>query len=169
MTYVKINNGDLIFEEDIKDSQETVNSWFNEYLKPYIATTKICYDEEGCWAQEQVKYLNGSYNPNSRKGIGIGTKVVTAVLNDGTFIEVNSALYSFCDLLKVNCKTNKGISIYFDINGDKGPNTIGKDIFVAVFTDNGLKPAYSEALDEVETECSSKGRGYSCLIKYLGL
>ena len=169
MTYVKINNGDLIFEEDIKDSQETVNSWFNEYLKPYIATTKICYDEEGCWAQEQVKYLNGSYNPSSRKGIGIGNRVVTAVLNDGTFIEVNSAQNAFCEIYKVNCLTDKGIAVYFDINGDKGPNTIGKDIFIAAFTDNGFKPAYSEALDEVETECSTQGRGYSCLIKYLGL
>lgn len=32
----KTNGGDIIFDHEINDDQETLNSWFNQYLKTYI-------------------------------------------------------------------------------------------------------------------------------------
>ena len=169
MTYVKLNGGTLAFEDEIKDDMNTVNKWFDEYLKPYLITTKVCYNEEGCWTTDDVKYLNGAVNPNHRKGIGVGTSVITAILNDGTFIEINSVggNYLFYHY-KVNSESGNGFVVYFDINGEKGPNTFGKDLFVAVLTDNGFVPAYKDAAESVESDCSVTGTGYSCLMKYLG-
>ena len=45
---------------------------------------------------------------------------------------------------------------------------VGKDIFVTVFTEDGLVPAYrDQTANKVLSDCSPKGTGYSCLGIYL--
>lgn len=53
---------------------------------------------------------------------------------------------------------------YFDANGDKKPNRIGKEIYVMVYVpDRGLIPAGSDkTVKEVEQNCLN-GNGYWCL------
>lgn len=60
------------------------------------------------------------------------------------------------------------IVIIFDINGDKGPNTFGKDIFALLYTDKGIIPSYRDATgSQINSDCSSSGTGYYCIMKYL--
>ncbi|MCD7879374.1 MAG: prepilin-type N-terminal cleavage/methylation domain-containing protein [Candidatus Gastranaerophilales bacterium] len=168
MTRVKADGGDTIF--DIKNNNdEIISNWFNTYLKNYLITTKICYNEAGCWNEGDSYNLNGSTVYCNRKGIGIGTNIITAILNDGTFIIIDSySEASIASYFGVDIDSNAGLIVFFDINGSKKPNTLGKDIFAAVWTKNGFVPAYANRTSsEIDKDCSSSGKGYSCIQKYL--
>lgn len=168
MTMVKTWGGDYIF--DVRDgSNENMEEWYNEYLKPNLQIIKTCYNKAGCWNEENTKNLSGVNAAYNRKGIGIGSNIITAVMNDGTMINIDA--YSSNDIWRyfgVDLDTVSGVVVFFDINGVKKPNTIGKDIFITVFTEDGLVPAYRDmSANKVLSDCSSKGTGYSCLRIYL--
>ena len=56
-----------------------------------------------------------------------------------------------------------GLVFYFDANGDRKPNVIGKDVYVMAYTDKGLVPAGADKTpEEVEQNCFN-GNGYWCL------
>ena len=66
----------------------------------------------------------------------------------------------------INSKDQYGLIVYFDINGNKKPNVVGKDIFLTVFTEDGLVPAFKHRTTaEINSNCASTGR--SCIMKYL--
>jgi len=167
MIRVLADGGDMIFE--VKDADNAnIKLWFDTYLKQYLITTKICYNTAGCWNNEDTKYLNGNNSKWNRKGIGVGYDIITAVLNDGSLIDIDA--FSSSDIknsFKINTKSS-GLVVYFDINGARKPNTIGKDIFVTVFTEDGLVPAYKNGTSvQIDSDCSKSGTGISCIQKYL--
>lgn len=173
MIMVKAAGGDYIF--DVKnDSDANMKSWFDTYLKPYLNTLKVCYNEKGCWHEDDTRNLNGTNVYYNRKGVGIGANIITAILADGTFINIDSygsasmGKYFGVDLgVKVNA--DYGLVVFYDINGTRKPNMVGRDIFVTVFTDDGLVPAYRDRTPaKIKADCSSSGTGYSCLRRYLG-
>ena len=50
----------------------------------------------------------------------------------------------------------------------KFPNTIGKDIFIYVFAENGLVPAGNDMTrEEIDENCSASGNGYFCAAKIM--
>ncbi len=167
MTRVKADGGDYIF--DVEESQENTNNWFNSYIKPYFSTLKICYNEKGCWNSGDTYYLSGNIDIKNRKGIGLGDNIITIILNDGTYFNFNQCIASSVkSYYGVDINNSRGFVITFDINGDKKPNTVGKDIFAAVFTEDGIVPAYKDQTSaQIEADCSNSGTGYSCIQKYL--
>ncbi len=169
MIRVEADGGDMIFDID-DNNYENVENWFNSYLKNYIIAAKICYnDTAGCWNDGDSYNMDGSTAYMNQTGVGIGSDIITAVLNDGTFININvQSAASVAKYFGVDINTKFGLEIYFDINGSKKPNTIGKDIFAAVFTEEGIVPAYkSRSASQINSNCSSSGTGYSCIQKYL--
>lgn len=151
--------------------------WYDKYLDPNLVTLKKCSDASaagwdslgGCWSGVTAKGLN-NLPVNNANNNGIGTGIIQVVLNDGTFLNIDS--YSSLDMNKLfGYETNKpGIVVFFDVNGSKGPNKLGKDIYVAVYDKGTLAPAYvSKTDDEAEWECTkhsnqtSYGSGYACL------
>ena len=168
MTRLRADGGDGIFEVSDSDINST-KSWFDNYMKPYIVTTKVCYDTAGCWNKGNTIKLNGQTESYNRSGTCIGSACITAVLNDGTLININvNSGSDAMSLAKTNVTSANSVFVHFDINGEKKPNQIGKDIFVTIFTENGLVPAYSNATHaQIEADCSSTGSGYSCIQKYL--
>ncbi len=169
MTRVKADGGDMIFDIDA-NSYENVENWFNSYLRNYIIATKVCYNNTaGCWNDGDSLNMNGSTAYYNDSGVGIGGNIITAVLNDGTFINLNvQTAATVSKYFGVDINTDYALDIFFDINGSKKPNTIGKDIFAAVFTEEGIVPAYkNRSASEINSDCSSSGTGYSCIQKYL--
>ncbi len=168
MTRVKAAGGDMIFDV-VNNDTEVIKNWFDTYLRNYLVTTKICYDESGCWNDGNSYNLNGTGAYYNRTGIGIGANIVTAILNDGTFIDIDSyGKDSISSYFGVDIASDAGLIIFFDINGSRKPNTIGKDIFAVVFTENGLVPAYADRTSsQIDLDCSNTGTGYSCIQKYL--
>lgn len=80
--------------------------------------------------------------------------------------------YSAADMKRVFGTDTTGTSLvmYIDANGDKLPNVIGKDIFILVWTPDGLFPAgINETTETVNQNCSKEATGsnagYYCLMK----
>ena len=169
MTMVKANGGDYIFSVTGDEDLNLMKTWFNTYFKPYAYIQKVCYNTKGCWNEGDTYSLNGSVARWNQKGKGLGTNIITAVLNDGTFICIDGHRgYNLRDYFGVNITDQYGIAVTFDINGAKKPNTFGKDVFVTVFTEGGIVPAYkNKTKEQADKDCSKKGTGYSCIMKYL--
>ena len=95
-----------------------------EKLLPYLKLNKDCGFEKGCFPAGVVyTYLNGSgwYNLDSS-----GSRAYRAILSDGTLI----AIESFGTYGK----------IFVDINGFKGPNQDGRDLFAFRLKTEGVIP-----------------------------
>lgn len=167
ITRVKIDGGDDILDFSGNGTYVELMQWFDDSLKPYLVLSKICYHSEGCWNETGTKYLNGLTASTSSSGIGDGT--ITASLNDGTLINLSfMSREQIYQHFGIDTECKHSVVIFFDINGFKEPNTIGKDIYAAVFTEDGLVVPYRDRTSyEKETDCSSSGKGISCISKYL--
>lgn len=164
--------------DDAAGSASDVIAWYNTYLADSLSTIRKCTDGPkdggwqslgGCWSNTVVKGLNNKDVPSATKD-GIGTGIAQVVLSDGTFLNMNSFQRSDMDKYFGYETKKAGIVVYFDVNGSKGPNKLGKDIYVAVFDKDRVVPAYaSKTLDEAEFECTSHynqtsyGSGFGCL------
>lgn len=175
-TYATLNNalslaivlgGDSIFNVEANDFN-TVKNYFNNYLKDRLSVTKVCYNQKGCWNSGDTKYLKGGNVYYNRTGVGIGADIITAILADGTFINVD--VYGSASIWTYfgTRVQNNGLVIFFDINGERKPNVVGKDIFAVIYTTKGLVPVYhNKTQEEIKKDCSKTGTGYSCIREYL--
>ncbi|MCD7878426.1 MAG: type II secretion system GspH family protein [Candidatus Gastranaerophilales bacterium] len=170
MLFVKSEGG---WEEiGLTNSTKSMQKWYETYLGFRLITTKVCYKESGCWNDNYIKGYNGKVfsDLGTNDNTGLGTNNMTAILSDGTLISIDDYYpYQIIDILGVDSGEERGLGIFFDINGVKEPNTLGKDIFVLVFTySQGVVPAYKDKDTEtVNSNCSSSGTGISCIRKYL--
>ena len=172
---IKSNEGDdvdmsMLLEDGNTNSQK---QWFETYFAPYMKYSHVCYDQAGCWQKRgNNKNLVGSATPYNRKEIGIGLNVVTLKLNNGTNIclDVFRTTQELDQIFGITA-TERGLAFYIDTNGDSGPNVVGKDIYVLVYSpDNGIVPAgLHKTKEEINKNCSSaeKGQnaGYYCIMR----
>lgn len=141
-----------------------IKSWFQTYFLPYIKVARVCYDETGCW-NANVKTLNGIKHTSFTTGCGL--KTVSFILNNGSYICMDD--YDSTSMYNTyGIKTTATITYIFmiDTNGDKQPNTIGKDIYILGFkeeTGNMVPAGNDKTESEVLANCSNSGRGYWCL------
>ncbi|MBQ8887038.1 MAG: type II secretion system protein [Candidatus Gastranaerophilales bacterium] len=142
-----------------------IKAMYDKYLSKNLAIMKTCYNTAGCWNSGHTYYLKGGTVYYSTYGIGVGANIITAVLNDGTFINLDSyGTASMKNYFGVDVSP-AGLVVFFDVNGAKKPNKMGKDVYVAVYRDDTLVPAYADYPEKADKDCSSKGTGYACLYK----
>jgi len=128
-------------------------------LTNYLNYVKTCnYGASGCFHQHggDFKKLSGDpfYSPSSSWVCGTGL-----VLNNGTLIDIDY----WSDVWTAS---NPYVYIMVDINGSKGPNTVGKDIFAINLYAQYIKPFGSQN-DGYENSCASNGSGLGCSAKFL--
>lgn len=164
---VKIDGSDDILDISGNGSYTELQQWFDDSLKPYLVLSKVCYHTDGCWNDTGTKYLNGLLASTNSSGVGDAS--ITASLNDGTLINLSfMSREQIAQYFGIDTECKHSIAIYFDINGFKQPNTFGKDIYVAVFTEDGLVVPYRDrTLYDIDKDCSASGLGFSCINKYL--
>lgn len=166
-------NDDIAIDSYLAENIESVKSWFHTNLAPYMKYSHVCFNAEGCWqSMGPTKTLAGTVARYNQTNIGVGYNIVTIKLNNGANVSFDS--YGTNDiktLLGRNCTyEDKALGIFIDVNGDRKPNIIGKDIYVAVWTDKGLLPAgIDETEATVDSNCSATANtinaGYYCLLK----
>ena len=166
-------NDDIAIDSYLAEDLSSVKSWFYTNLAPYMKYSHVCFNAEGCWqSMGPTKTLAGSVARYNQTNIGVGYNIVTIKLNNGANVSFDS--YGTNDiktLLGRNCTyEDKALGIFIDVNGDRKPNIIGKDIYVAVWTDKGLLPAgIDETEATVDSNCSATANtinaGYYCLLK----
>lgn len=114
-------------------------------LVPYLHIYKQCMSRDNnCFPIVQISSLDGSGNWNYDDFYN--TLTGGFILNDGTFVVTYyihstdcSQEYGTSTILKNGCGT-----VSTDINGEKGPNRIGKDIFWFYLTKDGIFPIGSK-------------------------
>ena len=157
---------------DLSNGSLAINKkWFETYIVPYMKVEQVCYSTGGCWHKYGVvKTLNG-VAPIWETKVGISDSLIGGIgyalafrTAKGSYFDTDtSSITQTSDIFGVD-STDNSIQFYFDVNGDRKPNIIGKDIYILVYdSDRGLIPAgFDRTKEEVKENCES-GNGYWCL------
>jgi len=145
----------------------------HDYYKPFLKIARDCgFNKKGCWSTQKTKTLNNEETSLANDGY-FGVGVYTVTLDDGVNL-------SF-DITGDYNKWPLGISetglyaiIWADVNGNKGPNILGKDVYLFVRRNNGnLVPAGTDYPQQC-SKSTSNGlwgggayAGASCAFKVL--
>ena len=141
---------------DIGGWASSVDAVFDNYKK-YLSNSKECGAGIEC-VNDKWYHLNETPNdgwhksPNSRR----------LVLADGMQILFEPVSDS-CSISDGNTENNICFRIYVDINGNKNPNKIGRDIFMFLGKETGL---YPNGCND-DSDCSTNEYGFSCACKVL--
>jgi len=150
--YSVLDNGfnQMIFDEG------TVNSWSDDHgerqarlwelFPKYFNVAKTCNKNNQCMPSSYK-----SLRPDTQYANNISASIKQYVLNDGTALSIayNAGSSIACTENKAYTKTiYGGYSVFcgrllVDINGRKGPNTAGKDVFYFFLMQDGIFPAGS--------------------------
>ncbi len=144
---------------------------FYEYYKPYLKIAKDCgcgTTQSGCWSKGGTKALNGQSYTYSHDGY-IGDNVCSVILADGTNI-IFDAWYQ--KSLGINDDDTGWTYFFFtDVNGNKKPNMLGRDVFtIAIEPKKGiLVPAgmYNDSEHCSVSDGDSAYAGMDCTAKVL--
>lgn len=133
------------------------------YIRQYLNVVRECKDKEGCWSEDITLAPNGDVAMSATTK-GIGGNIVTFTLSDGTNVCLD--YWSQSDIIS-NFGVDENLSgtplsVWVDVNGNKKPNKLGKDVFSFVLTTRGLVPAGSSNGSE---NCTSTG--YDCAAKHI--
>ena len=123
-TLSEANNGFSDTWELNNVNSDTLFDFLNEYIFPYIKTTKTCKESEliNCgWDLDKGKTLSGSSFTSWS-----GNKAAAVLPNGTSLIFVTRSSYSY-------------IIVFLDINGKAPPNILGKDVFRMNFYYNGTR------------------------------
>jgi len=135
---------------DTYNNLELMKEWFKTYFLPYIKVNNVCYDEWGCWSKNVKTAAGTIYTTNTACGV----MSVSFSLYNGSYV----CMDDFDDSrfgVNLDGKDSQGLLI--DVNGDKKPNMIGKDIFAVVFKDDKLLPGGYDMDDAtIDNNCSTK-------------
>lgn len=139
------------------------DNYFRTYWAPYIKgtvckTSKECgYSSNNPWA-----FANGQ---KMTLGVVVLDRRTTFYTSDGFLYVVFVAVGSLD-----NTENVANSSIIVDINGGKGPNKLGKDVFyfrrISDEKGNDMQPlGYNYSDKSVNSDCSENGNGYYCAEK----
>ena len=143
-------------------SDASIKEWFDSFLGAHLKVEQVCINKPGCWHKKGVvkNLLNAA--PRYENANGIGGNIITFKTAKGAYFDVDGNTAE--DMASFGIDTDSdGLTFYFDVNGDRKPNIIGKDIYIMVWSEQGLVPAgYNRTPEQVRENCYN-GDGYFCL------
>lgn len=190
-TYSLLNQAFLYMKEDcggsVKGCTIAGGGVSRDLLASHLKVVDIC-DTPGvgaCWAVDRADLkllgggsVDGGWGPPLGKGMALA---------DGSFVFVRDDVPD-CSLTSASTSWGMGTNpvcseIWVDTNGKKGPNTVGKDVFLIFLAENRLIPAgashtsispantCSGSIDPATTTATPASNtvntGYGCAAKYL--
>ena len=127
-------------------------------LRQYMNIIKFCrVNEPGCFAKKgETRFLNGSENPED-------------YLEVRSFVTADGFAYNYGSVSRW-CNDKKGLAqkdldncmgrFMVDVNGPKGPNVVGRDIFfLALIKGKGIVPA---GAGNNAADCKMNSQGQQC-------
>ncbi len=151
---------------DYSRSYEFLNETYNKFAS-YLNIAKTCGHAVGCF--ERPKAKNGKYATHSSVyGFG-NSNPLNFILSDGTAISLDYWLSTSVNQLGVSknlISASANLVIGIDVNGSKGPNVSGVDVFAFVLTKKGLVPAGKDN-DSINCDNRNVDYNYDCTAKYL--
>lgn len=141
------------------NSVESVTQVYN-YFKPHFNMMRECPNKPGCWGYP-MKYLSGTtywaahnttwfqYAFTLPDGVSVLIDIYPA-----SQIQANFGLHD----------VDYDAAVFFvDVNSEKNPNQIGKDVFCFVVTKKGMVPAGRDST----SNCNEHGFGFECTSKII--
>ena len=131
-------NGDMTtwdFSSNLDHSGVESNYFFNKYIVPYY---------------KNIKKSNQNYIIKSIDGVNSQHALNNITLTDGT-------------LIAIGLKYQRYMWMYIDINADKGPNRLGKDIFMlSIYPKSNKLIFHSQGQTNAQLKSNYDGGGYQC-------
>ncbi len=136
------------------NSTESVTNVYN-YLKPHFNMMRECPNTPGCWGYP-MKYLKGTTYWEAHSTTWYQ---YAFTLPDGVSVLIDiypaNQMYSMFGLNNIDYDA----AVFFvDVNSEKNPNQLGKDVFCFVITEKGLIPAGKDST----SDCNEHGNGFQC-------
>jgi prepilin-type N-terminal cleavage/methylation domain-containing protein len=131
-------------------------------IAPKLNIIKNCGSGMGCWYDSSMLHLDGSVNiPNFDTTVNGGYG--KAILADGTMLLIFDNFSKCTEPDGPGPLVNTCGWIFLDVNGAKGPNTCGRDVFMFWVTKTGLYPFGSDG-DGYSNDCNTNTNsfGFSC-------
>ncbi|MDR1327659.1 MAG: prepilin-type N-terminal cleavage/methylation domain-containing protein [Heliobacteriaceae bacterium] len=154
---------------NLADNNTAYSKEFFEYYRPYLNIIKDCGCAQygnGCWSKDITKALTGVNAAYTRGANSIGVNSCNVTLADGTNLS-----FDFWDANNLGVTSSRAVPhILIDVNGNKKPNMMGRDVFTFVLTaeSNRLLPA---GIDNGSANCITTGSsniaGNQCAAKVL--
>ncbi len=121
-----------------------IDVFMKKYIEPYFK--KIKNDKTINLKDKNIVYK-----------LRNGDRYTGAILNQGNYIVLSNGTMIFGDSWYSSNNNDRGLAV--DINGYKGPNIIGRDLFwFNIYRYDGLKPlCYKEDKNYIDEECVSIG------------
>ena len=134
--------------------------------KRHLNNAKDCNSQHGCFNQGTYKFLNGDEDNRDYNTSYDWYKIVLA---DGVQVAFSNDTVADCGRTIDGISTNVCAPIFVDLNGEKKPNTFGKDVFGFVIKENGLYPngCDDERYCDAASTTGNFGKGYGCACKVL--
>lgn len=126
----KAGMGNIETDEELLNDQLVRNKFF-EIITKYVKYAKYCPYESECAKQTYTRYsLDGTefWTFSNKILLADGTSIVDVTIanpNCKSIFGTSTALQNVCG------------ELFVDINGKKGPNATGKDVFLFYFTKSG--------------------------------
>lgn len=137
-----------------------------QHLRPHLMIAKECGFEHGeCSYNSPYTYYNG-YKPEPDDELSqiIQPDTYTIMMPDGSYVYIDT-------LVRKIDNEHIYYSVFYDLNGDKGPNKVGYDLFSfeLFLIQNVLYPegAYKPKDYIIEDDCHKGGTGLQCASKIL--
>ncbi|MBS6602314.1 MAG: type II secretion system protein [Brachyspira sp.] len=128
-----------------------------DIMTKYMKTSKICHNDKGCFKDITYKKIDGKNSDNFNSMTDI-SKLITS---DGMSVFMYT-YGSSPDVTGGGFQNESYGAISVDINGFKGPNVFGQDMFSFILTKEGIYPFGSPSSIQDETlEDSSVIKIYS--------
>ncbi len=131
----------------LREAGLTTKSEWDNFFDTYYKIANDCQTEQTpCMASSYKKIEGQNINPKTSRYIALA---------DGTSFGYYSINDAEASLVAV---------IYVDVNGSKGPNLSGRDLFVIYVYNNGLVDDYSTTLPPLTREKREEMFNSSCMI-----
>ena len=144
----------------ISDWGTSVNNYY-KIISPNLKIDTNANSGQGAFADKWTFLSGSSGNAQTSKGYG---NMTNFTLTDGTAVgmrmDSNKAFYGVSSQKFSN---SNFLVILVDLNGKKGPNVLGRDMYFFVLADKGLIPA---GIDSAAT-CVKGQSGSTCTAKFL--
>lgn len=151
------------------DNNDVVVTEIYNYYKPYFNMMRECQNSEGCWAYP-TKNMDGSvyWSAHNSSWCQFAFTLVTGV-NVLMDIYPASSIRSSGngDAFGMGDIDYDCLVFWVDINAERMPNTIGRDIFAFVVTHRGLQPAGLGLEADEAGDCENGKKGWMCTARII--
>ena len=148
---------------NLDESKYTGSEGAKNFFKKYFKIVNDCGTSNTPCLASKYRHIDGS-----QASLGGFSTITVFTIADGAAIRVFSALSSgFGDSSYTSTDQHGYLSLIIDINGAKGPNVAGRDLFYAVlFSDGKLAESYAH---DFSSECPSSDQnyGFGCLTRIM--